>query len=1287
MADALQKADSGALNGVTNQVLEAGKRRDERMAQRAKKEQAQRKAEKEAKSLTIRQAVKDLKGFAPPSEKSGGEYDGYYTGDKNKDGSRKKKNYGVGISREGAQPIDTLIQELNDLYPQLGIDSPDKFWQLMDDDVAIDGDISAQMEMSFMEKEIEDGDPDWSVDEQLPDEIPEDVNPFEEDPNDLTPFSKQKKDALDEAAKQLANEISSTGKGKPKDPVIEKLKKNFRSRYNELNPKKKNAKISDTEILATALQNYNKYEDLWVKVQDKVYQKYKDDPVKTAEFDDIFSLLDDKLLSDKLFQGLVKETLGEADSNTAEIYKRSIEGSASEKAIFDTVVDMAMERLGLEDSQRGMIEERVTEQLSKMTTEGRKKYRDSLVKRNEARKQRPKKDQEQRDNDRIDRLIEYLNTGVFDNEESYNAVKDQLGLPDYEPNNAQVLKGFISEMKSKNQSNLMRRMLLLDFNNFIRNKDLFLEKKVKKDVTEKINKTMRDIAEFVKENSSGEIFVRDLVLLKVQNELKLSDSEAKIFADRYVKVFNKLAKEERAKARDTIVKKYEDKQNRISLPKERATLLEKLVRNDNLNVFDYEASYEAVAESLGLPSYTPEVASKIQGYMRELQKYPETGSVQQQVVVNEIQQYIADTVGIDATELVQGIYVTAMLSGWSTQMVNIVGGLSNLLGSNMAAIASEVVQSKNPMDFAGLIKAMFSGLGQGFASGTSKAKLLWDTGYASDIQTSQKFVIPSAIETAKFGKSIKFKEENIASAQMRKILNSPLGYLFYANKWIARSMQMADLVIRDMGRLSKAYVMAAGIAQKKGIDFSSASAIANEILHRKPEDISKARAKAISEGATGNMINVRAEQILMQNMDEDIVQASETFAGRASYNEPYRETIMGGLARGLDALFNTWIEKNPIAGRTAKLVSFPFIRIVSNVTDRVIDFTPLGFVRDIARARKETDYVGSPERYQQLGEAMVGATGMAMLYMMSALEIGEDEEGNPIKLLEFHGSGPKNPQDRYIWEQAGNLPFSFRIAGSEPIIFKDTPFALALGTLANIEEAIQDGTTNEEAVGNVLMKTFALWSSQSFLSGVENLAGILSSSDSIETKAKRFKRLFSGAPARLTFPAQNFFLQIDKAITLDTMENKKLSDAVIREYPFVRWLSDTKPMLNAFGEPIKSSPFKRFSGYDRVAPDDFAAILSDNGLRLRPTNKRKFRVRVAGKNEVIDMTEDEHYDYHKEASALFMKKLKRIIPRWAERNVPADRMQRYIDKAVEDARDKVYSRMNREKIREMIKPD
>jgi hypothetical protein len=1220
-AQAMAESSEKGLMNTLSALEDAGKRLDERNKSRKEESKAKKKADKEASVFTFRQAVKELGGVKIPDDKAGGEYDGFFTGDLNKDGSKKKKNFGPKVARKDGRDVDTLIQAeefdvpesqgdleegvnpfeddeltpfskqklISDGYNQSAFHGSlksdirrfksrsskdlkskpdhDDFIMFSDDreysekwvseispegevgdlskgarvyEVQLKGDIieitsedfnsmldnyfdlenlleddrltqSPLYKITGMDKGLFGKEEGWTVYATLnPDNIGI-VEPSKKTQDLLAEnlsFSKQKLDKIDKAAEKLVSEYSNiTGKDGKKDPVISALLSNVRKAMNEQLPKKKVDKIPDTELMATALKNYSKYEELWNKFHEGILEKFQDDPDKVAQYDEIFDNISDDLFSEKIFRGVAKESIKE------------------------------------------------------------------------------------------------------------------------------IIGG------------------------------------------------LRELVQKVKENTDTELRVRHIVSLYAIDKMGLSESEAVIFSNRFNDVFSKMAREEREKARKQIVDKYESKKNRSDILKKNITLLDRLIRNDNLNVFKHQDAYEAVAESLGLPSFSPEVSAKIQEFMDKLQGFP-PDSIQQQEVLHQIQQYIADTVGIETTELVQGIYVTAMLSGWSTQLVNIVGGLSNLLGSNIAAMTSEVIQSKNPTHYLDLLGAMFKGMSQGFMSGKSKAKLLWDTGYASDIQTSQKFVIPTAMEVARFGDSVKFKNETIVTRMLSKLFSSKIGWLFKANQSIARSMQMADLVIRDMGRLSKSYVMATGIAKRTGKSFSEASATANDILYRTPKNLMDAKKQAINEGATGAMINVRAEQIIMDKVDEDIVQSSETFAGRASYNEPYRQTLMGGLARGLDSLFNTWIDQNPIAGRTAKLISFPFIRIVANVTDRVIDFTPLGFGRDMARANKEADYIGSADRSQQISEAIVGTTAMAMIYGLSQVKLGEDEEGNPIYALELHGSGPKNPQDRYLWQQAGNQPFSMRIAGSPPIVFKDTPFALAMGTVANIQEAIKDGNTTEDAVGNVLMKTFSLWSSQSFLSGVENIAGILSSSDSMDTKVKRFKRMFSGVPAKLTVPAQNFFLQTDKELFPTTVENKNLMDAMVREFPFVR--HSVKPMLNSFGDPVKSAPSERFIKM-RVEPDPFAKLLSDNGLQLRTTNKRTWKVRIGSELKAVDMTEDEFYEFHKEASRIYMKQIRKVVPKLIKRKVDPSIIQGIIRESTDNARDRVYNTMNRKKRTELLR--
>jgi hypothetical protein len=806
------------------------------------------------------------------------------------------------------------------------------------------------------------------------------------------------------------------------------------------------------------------------------------------------------------------------------------------------------------------------------------------------------------------------------------------------------------------------------------------------EMQKKIGKKLRDVVKEAKENTSTEISFKEALIAEAVATMGLDPDKAQIFATRVDTVFKEMASKARADARAKIVERHQATVgNKSKLNKEQKTALTKLVEADNLNVFNEEDSFNAVAESLGLPSYTPEIAREVRGYIDAIQKEPKD-SVQQRAAIMKLEQYLADTIGIDSIELMYSIYLTAMLSGYTTQAINGISGLANLAISSPSLVFSEIIKNKGvgAKDLPLLGFAALWSLVKALKPAASKARYAALSGVTAGDFTKNMFD-PKAIDTARLGggRKLKYKTNSRLANAFASIYKIPVyGHLFNFNKIMSRGLISMDAFVREMAYQQKTHVMAVAISRSNGVPYSKAIKTANDLTYRTPAKIEAARKQAIREGATKSQVEARTLQIIEEKIDADINVAGEAYSGRISFNEPTRTTINGMGARIITGGMNLYgmKDKHPFLRNAAfglKALIFPFVNIVANVSDRLMDFDPvLSSGRLGIDSIMEDDYRGSEAQFQQAGDLI---TGSLMLMTALYLAMESDEEGVPLLDIKLKLSDDR--AESYTKRGAGEADFSFtmNLGGwrTPSIVFKDMPFARVFMTVGVVQDRLRSGKeVDMEAFGAWIHQSKEMWTSMTFISSFETLTGLLSNDKPIESFGQALGRLTGGVPARLTAPGQNFALQLDRAFTKGTVENKSIKDNLVRNYAIFRHY--LKPMLNNFGEPIKSVPSQRF--WDLFAPiDDVSKFFSDNNIHIGSPSRPK--IKVGEDNDPRRLNDDEAYEYHQRSSKIYMEELMPIINdeiKYVKTQEDTESLQRYIDNSVSKIRGMVRAEMEEE---------
>ena len=268
-----------------------------------------------------------------------------------------------------------------------------------------------------------------------------------------------------------------------------------------------------------------------------------------------------------------------------------------------------------------------------------------------------------------------------------------------------------------------------------------------------------------------------------------------------------------------------------------------------------------------------------------------------------------------------------------------------------------------------------------------------------------------------------------------------------------------------------------------------------------------------------------AIQELLVNPTAAMIKQAEYEASRATFNyDP--EGILGAVVSGVEKAFNTMDQLGAPGRATALLLKMkvlPFTRVVANVFNAGLDWTPLGFVGAVK-------YTGAVDKLQQrniwkdangkpivspyknrditrqLIRATLGTIGMALAYAL----LGDL----------MSGGGSDDPEERRQLQETGWKPYSIKI-GDRWIPYTMLPISPALAVIANYREAQNRPNRKasaEESISYALMGIMNTMLDKSFLSG---LSGVI---EAVARKAKKYcMRALGETPAQVLPVSPNFF--------------------------------------------------------------------------------------------------------------------------------------------------------------------
>lgn len=669
-----------------------------------------------------------------------------------------------------------------------------------------------------------------------------------------------------------------------------------------------------------------------------------------------------------------------------------------------------------------------------------------------------------------------------------------------------------------------------------------------------------------------------------------------------------------------------------------------------LNEETIVAKFNDDLEKIGKRKLTPEEEGKLRDYAKKVRKAKE--GFQKVKAIHEMLAYQMRLEGIKWNDVGMSVWYAHVLSGHSTQVLNAM--------ANIAETAGEVLTSMvyNPKRAPWLLKGLFSGYGRGLLEAWSVLK----TGYAP-------------VKSIKFD-NIKDKPGVLEAYQGFKMFKRYWNP-FRFHKYVTRVMSAVDTFFYHGLKNMRAYELAHMEINSKGKSISSVDKLINEKLSHTKERKAKAREIAALE-ATENIDLLKVEkaklnkdlkkekdpdkkevinkeidrvnkeikegpaykiggldykrrvwEIMEQTIPDESLVDMDNFASKGTFNYD-TEGRLGMVTDGVAALSNK-------KGLRALKFVIPFTRIVSNVANRYLDWTPVGFYRgakggigpsprsEFNKSKYSKAYTRE-EQTKEFIKASLGTLAAATLFMLSK---GEDEDDETQGPFEITAAGTGDYRKNYNLREVGWQPYSIKIK-DKWYSFANTPLAIPLTVIGTIKdlgkyrgENLKNKTTSDK-ISMVVWNTFKYFTDLTFLKSLSEFLSYFSEEDSSKA-SKYFERL--GAGALKSFVIPNEFTQVSRQVqsTMDLpiKEANTLWQQFYRDMPIARrGLND---MVNGLGEPVIPNTRRYVSDveFDPI----WELIVENNAWIMKPSKQVRVYDLKTGDERTIN--DDEYYQYSK----------------------------------------------------------
>jgi len=644
------------------------------------------------------------------------------------------------------------------------------------------------------------------------------------------------------------------------------------------------------------------------------------------------------------------------------------------------------------------------------------------------------------------------------------------------------------------------------------------------------------IQDIIKEHYTTAEPKRRSLIDKLVKDAGMPEQEAKELQQSLADEFQEMTKAAKEKALNRYLPGRKVAQSRA-----RKTAAQEIIEASNLGAMQEEEYRDILSNKLGVPPLSDQQARKITDLASQIQTAK--SEFQKNNRTQDLMNYVKGLEGWSWPEVGMAIWYANILSGPSTQILNATANTMETLGE----IFTTAIQ--NPKSTPWMLQGLFQGYGRGLQEAAAALK----TGYDPS-KYEQKIGSSGTLERVKF-KGGRW---------------NPYNYL----KFVSRLMTATDIFFYHGLNEMRAREAALVEAQKQGRDKPTRENIkaATKMLYKGANPWQEAMDQSKSEGFTGAEAKRRAYEILEQSRPEFIIKDSNDEAARGTFNyDP--EGTLGAMT----SFINTAGNKLDIKGIKPIKFIVPFTRIISNVLNRYLDWTPVGLLR-AAKGGIGFDSLGenfhrqyTPEqRRDVMIRAIAGMTAMAAIWALT------DDEDGPFEIT---ADGTGDMSKNYEMQEGGWRPYSIRI-GDTWYEYKNTPLAIPFATIGYMRDAekFKGDKDLDEKASIVMFGAAKYMMDMSFLQALSSFFDTFSKSNPGGAE-NFFPKASKATESTLkSFVIPNAFNQTSRAVQevmdLPMKRARNVGDQIIRDMPVLR--DHLGNIYNALGEPVVPNQIERF---------------------------------------------------------------------------------------------------------------
>jgi hypothetical protein len=608
---------------------------------------------------------------------------------------------------------------------------------------------------------------------------------------------------------------------------------------------------------------------------------------------------------------------------------------------------------------------------------------------------------------------------------------------------------------------------------------------------------------------------------------------------------------------------------------------------------------------------TPEEKKKFQKLAKEMENAA-PGS-QKAKAVNKLSKEMLLLEDIDKFDLIQSVWYAHILSALKTQVRNNTGNLYMLITSQIDQMFN------NPKEW----WLSLPGLKKGAIKGWDEMRNVLKTGESPVRPTD--YIEGSKEQVNKYA-----YETNIFEVIEQR--GGRLGKGLKFHKWVGRALLAMDALASNVNAEQRYYQLA--YREAKAMGDKDVMKSMEKYLNKDQDKIKSFIEQAKQEGLKGRDARRRVYDLVSEGRPQKFHQDAYDHASTNIYtNEPYG---LLGVAYRMHKAGIRGAGKG-IGGKVAKLVNYvvPFVRIVSNVTNAAINYTPWGVAR--WTSGRQGVFSGKKLNSEERAKLLIRST-FGMLFSGFLWGLAEEE----FITITAHGTGDQGKNYQLMLEGKWR-PHTISV-GTWHFPYRDSPLFFALAGVGAIMDYKRFGRQDKEGE-LTFFKGLGVYATGMVNSAIDS-SWLVNVSEMLETiKKENMNRgaKFMQIASNITKP---FFMpslltevaRTAQEITDTPMKRQRnILENLYRDVPILN--EGLSIISNSIGEPVVSRGSYKFLPFNISKAEENPEVGRLNDMLLFIGSPQRDRIIDMGNGEMREMTDKEYDFFAAESSRRIFKYL------------------------------------------------